>query len=53
MNDFSILSNMVLLNRENVELVSQILAHNDLDVHAGEPIKVAARFGPTAMLRTL
>ncbi|CAJ1364484.1 unnamed protein product [Effrenium voratum] len=52
-NRYSIFSSMVLHNRENVELVSQILAHKDLDVHAGEPIKVAARFAPTSMLRTL
>ena len=31
-NRYSIFSSMVLHNRENVELVSQILAHKDLDV---------------------
>ncbi|CAK9002415.1 unnamed protein product [Durusdinium trenchii] len=52
-NDYSILSNMVLHNRANVELVSVLLAHKDLDVHAGRPIKIAARFGTCDMLRTL
>jgi len=52
-NDYSILSNMVLHNRDNVDLVSAILWHKDLDVHASKPICTAARFATIDMMRTL
>eukprot|EP00438_Fugacium_kawagutii_P007537 Skav228220 [mRNA] locus=scaffold43:222831:226795:- [translate_table: standard] len=47
----SILSNMVLHNRDNVELVAAILEHKDLDVHASCPISTAARFASVDMMR--
>lgn len=53
MNDYSILSNMVLHNRHNVELVAAILQHKDLDVHASCPIQTAARFASVNMIQKL
>lgn len=53
MNDYSILSNMVLHNRHNVELVAAILQHKDLDVHASCPIETAARFASVKMIQKL
>lgn len=42
---------MVLHNRDNVDLVSAILWHKDLDVHASKPICTAARFATIDMMR--
>ena len=55
LNDYSILTNMVLHQPENVELVAQMLAHPklDLDIQATEVMRTAARFAKGEMLKLL